>query len=200
MEQYKKWNKNLKIPAAKIIDVEYILENTPEQSKSALGAWRTLKFGSFWSAMELNPELRNLTAAANVILGDPNAKEIAQRMVTLKHLVLRKGLEDCSWPEILSFDPFINLGTLTGMTAFTVAAFVFLASTICGCFLMYFAVLLLDDKKEEIPDRVIDFVDQSDFNNSGYDRWILVATVVQSSLFFLLVVSAFLSGHSWVYF
>ena len=80
--------------------------------------------------------MRNLTASANVILGDPNAREIAQRMVTLKHLVLRKGLEDCSWPEILSFDPHVNLDTLTDITVFTIASFVFLASTICGSFLM----------------------------------------------------------------
>jgi hypothetical protein len=200
MEKYTKKNKNLKFPAAKIIDLEYILENTPEQSINVFSAWDTFKFGSFWSGMELKPELRNLTAAANVILGDPNASQIAQRMVTLKHLVLRQGLEDCSWPEILSFDPHINLGTLTGMTAFTVASFVFLASTICGCFLMYFAVLLLDDQKEEVPDNIMDFVDRSDFQNRSFDDWIMVATLVQSLLFFLLVVSDFSLGHSWCIF
>jgi hypothetical protein len=199
MEKLKTWKEN-QFPAAKIIDIEYILENTPEQSRSVFSAWETFKFGSFWSAMELNPALRNLTAAANVILGDPNASEIAQRMVTLKHLVLRQGLEDCSWPEILSFDPYINLGTLTGITAFTVASFVFLASTICGCFLMYFAVLLLDDQKEEVPDNIMDFVDRSDFQNRSFDDWIMVATLVQSLLFFLLVVSDFFLGHSWCIF
>jgi len=199
MEKLKTWKEN-QFPAAKIIDIEYILENTPEQSRSVFSAWETFKFGSFWSAMELNPALRNLTAAANVILGDPNASEIAQRMVTLKHLVLRQGLEDCSWPEILSFDPDINLGTLTGITAFTVASFVFLASTICGCFLMYFAVLLLDDQKEEVPDNIMDFVDRSDFQNRSFDDWIMVATLVQSLLFFLLVVSDFFLGHSWCIF
>jgi hypothetical protein len=199
MEKFKTWKEN-QFPAAKIIDIEYILENTPEQSRSVFSSWETFKFGSFWSAMELNPALRNLTAAANVILGDPNAKGIAQRMVTLKHLVLRKGLEDCSWPEILSFDPYINLGTLTGITAFTVASFVFLASTICGCFLMYFAVLLLDDQKEEVPDNIMDFVDRSDFQNRSFDDWIMVATLVQSLLFFLLVVSDFFLGHSWCIF
>jgi hypothetical protein len=199
MEKFKTWKEN-QFPAAKIIDIEYILENTPEQSRSVFSAWETFKFGSFWSAMELNPALRNLTAAANVILGDPNASEIAQRMVTLKHLVLRQGLEDCSWPEILSFDPYINLGTLTGITAFTVASFVFLASTICGCFLMYFAVLLLDDQKEEVPDNIMNFVDQSDFQNRSFDDWIVVATLVQSLLFFLLVVRDFFLGHNWCIF
>jgi hypothetical protein len=197
MEKYKKKNKYLKFPASKIVDVEYILENTPERSQSLFSSWETFKFGSFWTALEWGPELRNLTAAANVILGDPNASEIAQRMVTLKHLVLRQGLEDCSWPEILSFDPHVNLGTLTGMTAFTIASFVFLASTICGCFLMYFAVLLLDDQKEEVPDSIMDFVDSSDFHNRSFDDWIMVATLVQSLLFFLLVVSDFFLGHSW---
>ena len=169
-------------------------------SGSVLDVWFNIKFGSFWIAMEVPPEYRNLTAAANVILGDPNTKEIALRMVTLKHLVIRNGLEDCSWPEILSFDPYINLGTLTGITAFTVASFVFLASTICGCFLMYFAVLLLDDQKEEVPDNIMDFVDRSDFQNRSFDDWIMVATLVQSLLFFLLVVSDFFLGHSWCIF
>jgi len=185
MEKYKKYNKHLAFPTSKIIDVEYILESTPEPEYTI---FNTIRFGSFWSAMEYPPEYRNCTAAANVILGDPDTKEIASRMVTMKHLVLRMGLEDSSWPEILSFDPFIYLGSLKGITAFTISGFVFLAATICGCFLMYFAILLLDDKKEEIPDNVIDFVDESDFHNRGFDQWILIATVLQSFLFFLLVV------------
>jgi hypothetical protein len=59
------------------------------------------------------------------------------------------------------------------------------------------AVLLLDDKKEEIPDNVLNFVDDSDFQNSGFDQWIVIATLIQSLLFFLLVVSDFSPGHSW---
>ena len=197
MEKYKKYNKHLAFPASKIIDVEYILEKTPEPEYTAFAQ---IKFGSFWSAMEYSPEYRNLTAAANVILGDPDTKEIASRLVTMKHLVQRMGLEDSSWPEVLSFDPFIYLGSLKGITAFTISGFVFLAATICGCFLMYFAMLLLDDKKEEIPDNVIDFVNESDFHNSGFDQVMLIATVVQSFLFCLLVVSDFFSGHSWCIF
>jgi hypothetical protein len=83
------------------------------------------------------------------------------------------------------------------MTAFTVTSFVFLASTIYGCFLMYFAVLLLDDQKGEVPDSIMDFVDSSDFQNRSFDDWIMVVTLVQSLLFFLLVVSDFFLGHSW---
>jgi len=191
-------NNKIKFPTSKIIDIEYILANTRyPTSGSVLDVWFNIKFGSFWIAMEVPPEYRNLTAAANVILGDPNTKEIALRMVTLKHLVIRNGLEDCSWPENIKFDPALNLGgSLQGLTAFTMASFVFLAATICGCFLMYMAVLLLDDKKEEIPDNVLNFVDQDDFRNSGFDQWIVTATLVQSLLFFLLVVSDFFLGHS----
>jgi hypothetical protein len=113
--------------------------------------------------MELNPAFRNLTTTANVILGDPAERYIGQWMVALKHLVLRKGLEDCSWSEILNFDPsYINLDTVTGITTFTVSSFVFLGSTISECFLMYFVVLMLDDQKEEVPDNIMDFVDKSD--------------------------------------
>jgi hypothetical protein len=190
-------NDKIEFPSSKTIDIEYILANTRyPTSGSVLDVWFNIKFGSFWIAMEVPPAYRNLTAAANVILGDPDTKEIASRMVTIKHLVLRMGLEDSSWPEVLSFDPFIYLGSLKGITAFTISGFVFLAATICGCFLMYFAVLLLDDKKEDLPDNLLVFVDQDDYHNSGFEDWILVATVVQSLLFFLLVVSDFFLGLS----
>ena len=53
---------------------------------------------------------------------------------------------------------------------------------------------------QEIPDNVIDFVNESDFHNSGFDQVMLIATVVQSFLFCLLVVSDFFSGHSWCIF
>ncbi len=62
---------------------------------------------------------------------------------------------------------------------------------------MYFAVLLLDDQKGEVPDSIMDFVDSSDFQNRSFDDWIMVVTLVQSLLFFLLVVSDFFLGHSW---
>jgi hypothetical protein len=191
-------NNKMKFPTSKIIDIEYILANTRYPTTgSVFDVWFNIKFGSFWIAMEMPAEYRNLTAAANVILGHPDAKDIARRMVTLKHLVIRNGLEDCSWPENLKFDAVLNLGgSLQGLTAFTMASFVFLAATICGCFLMYFAVLLLDDKKEDLPDNLLVFVDQDDFHNSGFEDWILVATVVQSLLFFLLVVRDFSPGHS----
>ena len=191
-------NNKIKFPTSKTIDIEYILANTRYPTTgSVFDVWFNIKFGSFWIAMEMTPEYRNLTAAANVILGHPDAKDIARRMVTLKHLVIRNGLEDCSWSENLKFDPALNLGgSLQGLTAFTMSSFVFLAATICGCFLMYFAVLLLDDKKEDLPDNLLVFVDQDDFHNSGFEDWILVATMVQSLLFFLLVVSDFSPGHS----
>jgi hypothetical protein len=190
-------NDKIKFPTSKIIDIEYILANTRYPTTgSVFDVWFNIKFGSFWIAMEMPPEYRNLTAAANVILGNPNTKEIARRMVTLKHLVIRNGLEDCSWPENLKFDAVLNLGgSLQGLTAFTMASFVFLAATICGCFLMYFAVLLLDDKKEDLPDNLLVFVDQDDFQNSGFEDWIMVATVIQSLLFFLLVVSDYSSRY-----
>jgi hypothetical protein len=191
-------NDKIEFPSSKIIDIEYILANTRYPTTgSVFDIWFNIKFGSFWIAMEMPAEYRNLTAAANVILGDSKGKDIARRMVTLKHLVIRNGLEDCSWPENLKFDPALNLGgSLQGLTAFTMSSFVFLAATICGCFLMYFAVLLLDDKKEDLPDNLLVFVDQDDYHNSGFEDWILVATVVQSLLFFLLVVSDFFLGHS----
>ena len=104
-------NNKLKFPTSKIIDIEYILANTAYPTTgSVFDIWFNIKFGSFWIAMEMPAEYRNLTAAANVILGHPEAKDIARRMVTLKHLVIRNGLEDCSWPENLKFDPALNLG------------------------------------------------------------------------------------------
>lgn len=184
-----------------IIDLEYILCCSPELSTNPLSAWDAVKLGSFWSFLEYDPTYRNVSTAANVIITELAGQQMAivDRLNTFRHLTRRDGMESYFWPENLQFDCSIPLGSLCGLSAMTIISFGFLATCICGCFLMYFAVLLLDDKDEQTDTRTQEFLDSNDFENNGIGEWIMVATPIISLLFFLLVAgmcSGFLAvGH-----
>jgi len=98
-------------------------------SLAAVTGVRAHNFGSFWLFLEYAPNIRNLTAAGNVI-----ADEIsAQRLVTFQHLMRRHGLENYHWPEnTFQFDCAVTLGSFCGLIAFAVIAFGLLATCICG--------------------------------------------------------------------
>jgi hypothetical protein len=111
---------------------QYILcctEDPPVSSLSAVTGVRAQNFGSFWVFLEYKPNIRNLTAAANVI-----ADEIStQRLVTFNHLIRRHGMEEYYWPQnTFQFDCAVTLGSFCGLTAFAIIAFGMLATCICG--------------------------------------------------------------------
>ena len=174
-----------------IIDLEYILCCSPEENLAGyVFFWDIATFGSFWSFLEKNPTIRNLSTAATVITAELAAQQIAivQRLNTFRHLTRRDGMETYAWPDNLKFDCHAStMGALCAFSAMTTFSFAFLATCICGCFLLYFAVLLLDDKQEETDTKTKDFMDTNDLESNAVDEWIMVVTPIISLLFFLLV-------------
>jgi len=179
-----------------MFDLEHVLcctEDPPVSSWASLTGVRWHNFGNFWLFFEYPPNFRNLTAAANII-----ADNIAiQRLVTIQHLLRRHGLENYFWPENLIFTCDITLGSFCGLTTFSVMSFGLLATCVCGCFMMYFSVLLLDTKELEQKEGNPWDVEQEE--NTGLIQWMNLATPLLSLLFFLLtagLVAGFIAmGH-----
>jgi len=142
---------------------------------------------SFWTLFEKSPTTRNLSMCANMLSDELPI----QRLTTINHLFMRVGMEEYVFPQnVVEFDCRTTLGTLCGLTAFSLVSFGLLSTCICGCFLMYFAVLLLDSRHTNIRgdlDGQDDFMDTTDNENLGEHQWMAVATPMLSILFFLLV-------------
>ena len=126
---------------------QYILCCSEVESLSSLRHFMAVggsDIGSFWVFLEYSPNIRNLTTASNVIA---DVLPI-QRLVSFYHLFRRHGMEEYHWPENAKhFNCQVTLGTICGVTAFSMIAFALLATCVCGWWIFWKSFYLCTNRR-----------------------------------------------------